>query len=810
MKQSIFTLFCLLFFAFSSFAKSNGTIKGKVQDADKQPLAYANVVLYNAVDSSVLKLELSDEKGEYQFSQLEAKSYYIQVSFVGLPNQTTAAFELSEGGNYTIPIVTMSAGAAELEEVTVTAQRPILELKPDMMVMNVENSAVAVGDNALELLRKAPGVVIDNNENVSLLGKAGVQIYIDGKPSPLGGSDLAAFLKTMQSSEIEAIEIITNPSSKYDAQGNAGIINIRLKRAKGLGSNANLNLTYSQGEKMQYNGSINGNHRNKVMNVFGNYSHNYGENINFNEFYREQFGFIFDQRNDSGGSWRSNNFRFGTDFFLGKKHTLGFLVNGFLSDNDWGGESRAIISTAGSPQPDSILLARSESVSDRMNLNYNINYRFDNGKGKSLNIDADYGKFDINRLEDQPNFYVSPTNEEDILSSSTVQIITPTLIDITTFKVDYEQPIGKGKLGTGVKFSYVNTDNTFDFFDVLDGQNVLNREVSNKFEYTENVNAAYANYNQKFGKLGVSAGLRLEQTNSEGDLTSFVETENDNVKRNYLDFFPSGGLTYDLNEKNSFRLNYSRRINRPSYQDLNPFRQRLDELTFEKGNPFLQPEYTNKVELTHTFMYAINTTLGFDHTRDLIARLTDAETEKSAFITYLNVAERYSYTLNVSGAVPIKDWWSTYVSLTGAHQQNKADFGEGKTLDLSATTFNVYAQNNFKLPSDFNIEVSGWYTSPSIWEGSFKMNEMWSLNAGVSKKILDGRGSLKISINDIFKTNVWSGRSIFGDLDMTARGGWDSRRVRVNFSYLLGNNQVKSRRRKTGLEDESSRIKSGN
>jgi len=810
MKQSIFTLFCLLLFASSSFAKANGTIKGKVQDSDAQPLAYANVVLYNATDSSILKLELSDEEGKYQFNQLEANSYYIQISFVGLPNQTTAIFELTEGGNYVVPTVKMEANSNELEEVTVTAQRPILELKPDMMVMNVENSAVAVGDNALELLRKAPGVVIDNNENVALLGKAGVQVYIDGKPSPLGGADLAAFLKTMQSSEIEAIEIITNPSAKYDAQGNAGIINIRLKRAKGLGSNANLNLTYSQGEKTQYNGSINGNHRNKVLNVFGNYSHNYGENINFNEFYREQFGFIFDQRNDSGGFWRSNNFRLGTDFFLGKKHTVGFLVNGFFSDNEWGGESRAIISTAGNPQPDSILLARSESISDRMNVNYNINYRFDSGKGKSLNIDADYGKFDIARVEDQPNFYVSPTNEDNVLSTSIVQTLTPTVIDIATFKVDYEQPIGEGKLGTGVKFSYVNTDNTFDFFDVIDGANILNKEVSNQFEYSENVNAAYANYNQQFGKLGVSAGLRLEQTNSEGDLTSFVTTEDDNVKRNYLDVFPSGGLTYNLNDKNSFRLNYSRRINRPSYQDLNPFRQRLDELTFEKGNPFLRPEYTNKLELTHTFMYAINTTLGFDHTKDLIARLTDAEGDKKAFITYLNVEERYSYSLNVSGSVPIKEWWSVYASITGVHQKNKADFGDGKTLDLSATTFNTYAQNNFKLPGDFNVEVSGWFTSPSIWEGSFKMEEMWSLNAGLSKKILDGRGSLKLSINDIFKTNIWRGRSVFGDLDMSARGGWDSRRVRVNFSYLLGNNQVKSRRRNTGLEDESSRIKSGN
>ncbi|MEM9886343.1 MAG: TonB-dependent receptor [Bacteroidota bacterium] len=807
MKHFFLSVLCLIALSTTAFSKANGIVKGKVQDEKSEAIAYANVVLYNASDSSIVKLELSDEDGKYQFTSLNANQYYIQVSFVGLPTQTTAAFDLARGETFNVPAIEMIAEANALNEVTVTAQRPLLELKPDMMVMNVENSPTMVGDNALELLRKAPGVVVDNNENVSLLGKAGVLVYIDGKQSPLGGADLAAFLKTMQASEIQSIEIITNPSSKYDAQGNAGIINIKLKRAEGLGSNANLSLTYSQGERMRYNGSISGNHRNKMMNVFGNYSHNYGENLSFNEFSREQFGNTFDQTADQSGEWRSNNFRLGTDFFIGKQHTIGFLVNGFISDNVHRSESEAIITNAGSIAPDSVLLARSDTESDRLNLNYNLNYRFDNGKGKSLNIDADYGVFDIDRAENQPNFYVSPDNQDVVWRTSIVNMNTPTKIDIATFKIDYEQPLGEGKLGAGLKTSYVVTDNNFEFFNEIDGQNILNTNRSNQFEYTENVNAAYANYNQKFGKLGISAGLRLEQTNSEGDLTSAIESEEDNVKRNYLDFFPSGGLTYDLNEKNSFRLNYSRRINRPSYQDLNPFRQRLDELTFEKGNPFLQPEYTNKIELTHTFMYAINTTIGFDHTQDLVARLTDAETEQSAFITYENVADRYSYSMNVSGSIPIKDWWSIYTSLTGVHQVNRGEFEGGKNLDLSVTTFNAYAQSTFRLPKDLVFEVSGWYTTPSIWEGAFRMNAMGVLNAGISKKILEGKGNLKLSVNDIFRTNIWRGTSDFGDLDMEIRGGWDSRRVQLNFSYLFGDNKVKSRRRKTGLESESSRVK---
>lgn len=809
MKKFALLLVGVALYVHAGLAKSTATVSGTVLDTDSQPLAYANIILHEAVDSSIVKLELTDEEGYFKFDALVASQYFVEVSFVGLPSYFTEAFSLIDGGNHIIPTIELTAQNNELDAVTVVATKPLLEMKPDKMVMNVENSVTAAGNDALELLRKAPGVVVDNSENISLLGKAGVQVYIDGKPSPLGGADLAAFLKTVQAAEIESIEIITNPSSKYDAQGNAGIINIKMKRDKRLGANANINLGYQQGEKMGYNGGISGNYKNKQLNVFGSYSYFENDNINTNDFYREQFGFIFDQRSVGENTFASNNYRIGSDFFLGKKHTLGFLVNGFLSTNDRSQISRAGIGTGTLSVIDSVLIGESYSDRENTNNNFNLNYRFDNGEGKTLNIDADYGLFRIENTEFQPNTYYNAA-ESVIFSESIADFNTPTNIDIATFKIDYEQPLGKGKLGVGAKVAYVVTDNTFDYFDVIDGISILNRDRSNQFEYTENVNALYANYQQQVEKFGFQFGLRMENTNSEGDLTSFVETENDNVKRNYLDFFPSAGITYQANEKNSFQLNYSRRINRPSYQDLNPFRMRLDELTFEKGNPFLRPEYTNKFQLTHTFNYSLNTSLSFDYTKDLIARLTDAETEKSAFITYQNVADQYSLSLNVSGGIPINKWWSTYTSLTGFYQQNNGMFEDGKELDIEVVSFNAYSQHNFTLPMEMNLEISGFYTSPSIWEGAFRMQDMWALNAGLSKKVLDGRGSIKLSVTDIFRTQVFTGDSDFGDLMIRVNGGWDSRRFRANFSYLLGNNQVKSRRRNTGLEAESNRVKSGN
>ncbi|MEM9990267.1 MAG: TonB-dependent receptor [Bacteroidota bacterium] len=807
MRHIFYSLLCLMAFTQLSFAKNSGTITGAVQNVQHEPIAYANVILYRALDSNVVKLQLSDEDGNFQFNNILPNQYYVEVSYVGLPSETTDAFELTAGAIHSIPTIYLADASNELSEVVVTAQKPLLELKPDKMVMNVENIATSAGKNAFELLRTAPGIVIDNNDNIALMGKTSVQIYIDGKPSPLTGAELANFLRSTPATDITAIEIITNPSAKFDAQGNAGIINIKMKKDKNLGGNATLNLGYAQGQRRQYNGSLSTNYRNKQMNVFGSYSHYDGANINNNDFYREQFGNFFDQQFVGQGDWNSHNFKVGTDFFINKKHTIGFLVNGSLSSGNWETDGQTLIGSLEDMEADSVLLAQSDNVWSSDNINYNLNYKLEGENGKSLNIDLDHGTFRNDSDDLQPNIY-KDASQQIVLDERIFRLVTPTDIDITTAKLDYEMPLGKGKLGLGAKTSFITTDNTFNFFNVIDGDETIDETVSNEFEYQENVNAAYVEYSSQLDKLGIQAGLRMEQTNSEGNLMSMQAVEDETVERSYLDFFPSAGLTYQVNNDNSLQLNYSRRINRPNYQDLNPFESRVNELSFEKGNPFLRPEYANKLQLTHTYKYAINTSIGYAHTKDVISRVVDIRGENASFITWLNLAEQRDYSLNVSGSIPITEWWSMYTSLTAVQQHNKADFGEGKIVDLRVNTFNGYSQMNFTLPKGFNLEMSGFYSSPSIWEGTFKMEEMWALNAGVQKKILKERGTIKLAVTDIFRTQQWRGESTFGELYMIAAGDWDSRRVRVNFSYLFGNNQVKSRKRSTGLEEESSRVKS--
>ena len=803
MKNKItFSLMLFSLFYCNLFSQK---ITGKISDANNEAIAYANIALYQAIDSSLVKVELSDDKGNFKITGIQASKYWISASYVGLPPFNSEVFDLQ--GDYDLPVIKLGSANAELSEVTVVAKRPLLEIKPDKMVFNVEGSVNAAGNNALELLKKAPGVMVDNNDNINMLGKSGVQIYIDGKPSPLNGEDLAAFLKTMQASEIDNIEIITNPSAKYDAEGTGGIINIRLKKDQRLGANANISLSYAQGEKRNYNGSINSNYRSKKFNLFGNYSYYNGANINYLQLYREQNGLYFDAVSDMWGGWEGHNFKAGSDYFINKKSTLGIMVNGNMSTDNWNSISRTPIGMISEQTIDSVLIAESHKAGESSNLNVNLNYQFDNSKGRTINVDADYGRYRNEAGEFQPNLYKNAT-ETIVFNEKNYRNSTPTDIDIYTTKIDVELPAWEGKIGFGAKTALVRTDNTFDFYNVLKESEVLDPTRSNSFTYTENVNAAYLNYNRQIKKFGFQAGVRAEQTNSEGDLQSMFPTDEDNVKQNYIDFFPSAGLTYQLNQKNSFQITYSRRVNRPSYQDLNPFENKIDELTFEAGNPFLNPEYTHSFQLTHTFNYFLNTSIGYSHTTDLITRITDTVGVNATKITWLNLADQKSYNINISGSIPITKWWNSYTNITGYIVDNYAEFEDGKVIDISAPAFNLYSQHTFTLPWDISLELSGWFNTASVWEGNFKARPQGSVDAGLQKKLFDGRGNIKVSFSDIFKTTDWDVKSQFGPLFIQGSGGWDSRKVRVSFSYMLGNNKVKSRRRKAGLEDETKRIKS--
>lgn len=785
------------------------TINGYVKDDQGKNAAGASVALKKSKDSSVVKLGITNAQGRYEFTDIQPGKYFVNISHVGFNSFNSPAFELS-GSGYSVPDAALTRVSGNLKEVVVTSRKPIVEVKADKIVMNVEGSINAVGQDALELLRKSPGVMVDKDDNLSLSGKNGVQVYIDGRPTPLSGKDLSDYLKTIQSSSIESIELITNPSAKYEAAGNAGIINIKLKKNKSFGTNGSVNAGYNIGTYPKYNGGFSLNHRNAHINAFGNYTYNDNKNEMYINLYRTQLDTLFNQKGTITSRNKTHNFKAGLDYFLNKKSTIGVMVNGNISNNDVGNYSYTPISYIPDDKLNKILVADNSSKSKRDNINGNLNYRYADTSGHELNMDADYGWYRIRSNQMQPNYYYDPTGSH-ITDSNVYNMIAPTDINIYSFKTDYEQNFKKGRLGLGGKVSYVTSDNDFDTYHVLHEIKNLDSGASNNFDYRENINALYANYNRQFKGFMVQAGLRVENTNSKGHSTGYKwangYTSYDSVfNRHYTDFFPSAGITYNKNPMKQWSLNYSKRIDRPAYQDLNPFEFRLDEYTFQKGNTQLRPQYTNSVGLTYMYKYKLTTTLNYSHVKDVFTQLVDTADRSKAFLTKKNLATQDIVSLNISYPFQYK-WYSVFGNLNTYYSKYKANFGTGRTVNLDVYAFNFYAQNSFRFGKGWTGEVSGWYTSPSIWQGTFKTRSIWSVDAGLQKTVFKGKGTVKTSVSDIFKTLHWKSTSDFAGQHISANGGFESRQLKLSFTYRFGSNEVKAaRQRKLGADDENQRV----
>ena len=523
--------------------------------------------------------------------------------------------------------------------------------------------------------------------------------------------------------------------------------------------------------------------------------------------YRIQKDSIYDQHSENKGDNKNLNLKAGADYFIDNKSTIGVMVTGNFSDNNSTTNSRTNVFYQPTGQYVKTLQAFNTIPGNRNNMNANINYRYADTAGKEINFDADYGLFRGKGSSYQPNYYL------DKNGLPLYQVInrnnTPTDIDIYTSKVDVELPKWKGKLGYGAKFSYVKTSNAFEFFNDVNGTTVKQLSRSNRFTYKENVNAAYVNYQRQFSKKwSLQTGLRVEQTNSEGILTrddGIVQADN-TVKKDYINLFPSAALTWNLNDKNTLNLTYSRRIDRPSYQDLNPFENKLDELTYEKGNAFLRPQYTDNIELSHTFKSAITTTIGYSHVKDYATQTTDT-TNNATYVQQQNLATQQILSFSVGSPLPIAKWWNGYANVWYNYQIFDGQIGTNK-VHTDIPLFGAYMQSSFTLGKDYTAELSGWFSGPSIWGATWRTKSQGGVDLGIQKQLMQKKATVKLSVTDIFHTNPWTATSDFGGLYIKGGGSWESQTVRVSFSYRFGSNQVKAaRQRQTGLESESKRIK---
>jgi iron complex outermembrane receptor protein len=547
-----------------SLSAQTSSIRGQLQSKTGEAITFANIGLYNAADGSLHKAGTSDEAGIFELKGLGSGTYFLKTNALGFGNFEQPGIQLIANQALDLGVLTLTANSIKLDEMTVTASRVMVEIKPDRTIFNVDGTINSAGSDAITLLRKAPSVTVDNNDNISVLGRSGVLLYVDGKRLPLTGADLTSYLQNLPAEQIDRIEIITNPGAKYEAEGNAGIIDIRLKRDKNLGANGSVNTTYSQGFYHRANLSGTANYRNKRFNAFGNVGIGNGAGFNNMDFFSYLNGMVQDEINDRTNSWDFYNYRAGADFFLADKHTIGFLVSGGDNGRSSQGYNRITLAQQTTPNLiDSILVANTTENNQRQQQTYNLNYRFDNAKGGTLNVDLDYGKYQNDSKRYQPNRYFNAA-EDDLLTEIVNSFDTPTDIDIVTFQVDAEDKVWGGTLGVGGKFSQVVSDNTFLFYDEPNGLPVRNDRRSNLFVYNEKVYAGYVNFARPLGKKwNFSAGLRAEQTDASGDLKAFLpELQEPPVLFNYLSWFPNAGLTWDYSENHSFALNGGRRINR--------------------------------------------------------------------------------------------------------------------------------------------------------------------------------------------------------------------------------------------------------
>lgn len=807
-KLSLIILAIFTSFEVTAQTTPKANITGIILDENKKPADYVTVVLFKAADSSIVKTAFTDQTGAFGFAVNTKGNYFYKASSMGYKTLKSKVATLDDSQKIDFGSAQLSAASQSLKEVTVAANVPLVERKMDRTVMNVASSSIASGSTALELLQKAPGVNVDQNDNISMQGKQGVLIQIDGKQTYMSSGDVANLLRGMQSSEIETIELITNPSAKYDAAGNSGIINIKTKKNKGGGTNGSLIGAFGRGTKFRSSAGGSINHRTKSLNLFGNYNFYQRDRETFMEIDRiatvSPSNRYFSQRSDFSKRNHGQNFKAGIDYFINKNNTIGVLVTGYDGSNKEFSVNRTRIGGSFAQQ-DSSVLANNIIRNKYNNFSYNLNYKSVlDSAGQELTIDLDYGRYKGNDDADYVSDYFF-NNGSLIRPTVITRNITPSVINIKAFKIDYALPLKKQmKLEAGLKSSWVTTDNNLIAEQFLNNNWQNNKLLSNQFVYDENVNAAYVNFNKQFKKTSIQLGLRAEQTTSKGNSI----TTNKVIEREYLNFFPSVFVNQTLDKNNDISLSYSRRIDRPSYDALNPFVYFLDQYTYSQGNPFLNPQYTNNFEFTYLLKKKYSVTLNYSRTIDVITEVILPDNEKQAlYQTNQNIATQNAYSMVINVPVSLTKWWSSNNNLNLFHIGFKAPDIAGQKLDNKSTSFQFKSQHSFKIQPGLSAELNFSYDSPVTF-GVMEIGTRHGFDAGVSKSLLNKKASLKLAANDIFNTQINNINSAFPGLYYTLYGVNDRQYVSLTFTYRFGKNEIKpARNRSTGLEAEQGRMK---
>jgi outer membrane receptor protein involved in Fe transport len=794
----------------------NGKANIQILNDQKLPVENATVELLLGKDSSLVKAAISDKNGHTEFDNLSPATYIVKISGVNYATTYTSPFNIdSTKISTSLPAVTLIAkGATQMQAVTVTAKKPFIQKLNDRIVVNVDASAVNAGSSAMDILERSPGVTIDQNDIISLRGKAGVIIMIDGKTTAMSGADLANYLKGLPSNAIDRIDLITNPSAKYDAAGNSGIIDIRMKKDQRFGTNGTLTAGYGQGVYPKANAGTTLNYRNKKINVFGNYNYAYREFLNHliinRNFYKNGvFQGSDDKDNYAAMVLNSHTARFGADFFPSKKTIIGFVVNSNFNSFTRNGNVNTIVNDK-QFKPDFTFLTSNTNDDHFSNSVANINLKHTiDSNGREFTADIDYGVFNNTSLSrTASSFYElngTPKREDDILDGD-----QDGKLILRTGKFDYVHPLKKGsKVEAGFKTSYVSSDNDAKFYNVYPSGSEPDLTKTNRFFYKEYNNAGYVNYSKEYKKFNFQLGLRGEQTNIK---TRQVKADR-RFDNDYFRLFPSAFFNYKLTDDKTVGLSVSRRIDRPGYHSLNPFLFQVDATIYATGDPLLKPQMTWSYELSYT-LKNLNFTLGYSHSIDpqntVLSKILDViptfeikPGQDSNITVQIPVNLQSSDYVGITATAPVKvnKWWNMINNFNLYYNHFNGNLG-GSQLNNGSPAANIRTNNSFTFKNGWGAELNANLNTGGR-SGYMVSKAQWGVAIGAQKTVMKGKGTVRFNMTDIFWTNLPKATITYeGSYVENWHAYRDTRVANLSFTYRFGNNKIQSARRRTTASEE--------
>lgn len=760
-------------------------ISGTVTDALGKPLADANLLLLKASDSSLVTTALSAPSGTFELRG-PGGSFLLRIQAVGFEDKVAA---ISGDSDQNIERnVQLAVPSKSLAGVTVGAQKPFIEAKPGMMVVNVENNPVNAGSTALELLQRSPGVRVDQDGSVLLKGRSGVDIYIDGRPSRLSGDQLLAYLRSMTSEEIASLELITQPPAKYEAADTAGIINIRTRSIRRRGLNAALSGSYTQATQAMGNLSARVTYRHNKLRLYASEYFNYVDNHNnlrVNRKFQSAAGesTLLTEQQVRYNS-RFHRLKGGAEYALNEKTTLGIRTNLPFGNPVMEYHNLSTVQDAQSQRT-------VFTTGDRLMRNdWNekefgalAKHRFKDGS--EVSVDAYTVR---NRGADGGVFYnTTGTSPGTPGISDDWYMQFPVDVRLNVAQLDYSRTCGKNtKLESGFKYNTADVDFRSDFR-LPDGNGNFSPDTtrSNRFLYNEQIAAAYFSLNRKFGeKLELQTGLRAEHTRNAGD----VIPTGQQFDRNYLSLFPTAYATYTIDSSNTMTLSYGRRLDRPNYFMLNPARNYIDKFTYSVGNPALRPQFMNNIELGYSLNGKLTATLSMTKTDGVISDffVQDDQT-KTAYEIHDNLAGYLQGGASLNYNSNFYPWWSFngYADFY-LNRFSGAYFGQDYVTRGQAFTANI--SNQFKLGRGWDATLSAWFNGPARSTVFTESAAYGSMDAAVSKKMLNDSLIIKLAFSDILGTQRYSGTNKFANFDTDVQSTWDARRAVLSVNYNFGKN----------------------